>query len=146
MSSKKEECLKEIEEVKASHLQLMESIDLAISGIDTDYFEPLDKHECKFGKWFYNNELAKVILGLQAYERLEQIHAQWHQIYAKIFHLLFPKKNGILKKLLKSKPQPQDIDRAKAYYDDLKELTNNLIHDLEIAKKRAQALNDSKFH
>ena len=144
MPTRKEQCIEQLESVKSSHLKLMESIDFVISGVDTHYYEPLSKYECTFGKWFYNSDLAKIILGPQIYERLEHIHAQWHQIYAKIYNLLFPKK-GFLGKLLQPKPTPQDIDKAKAYYDDMKQLTNELVHELEIAQKRAQALSESKF-
>ena len=144
MPTRKEQCIEQIESVKASHLKLMDSIDLALGGVDTHYYEPLSKYECTFGKWFYSSDLAKIILGPQIYDRLEQTHAQWHQIYAKVYNLLFPKK-GVIGKLFQSKPKPQDIDRARAYYDDLKELTNHLVHDLEVAQKRAQALSESKF-
>jgi len=52
----------------------------------------------------------------------------------------------VLKKLFVGKPKPQDIDKAKAYYDDLKQLTNDLVHNLEVAQKRARALSESKFN
>ena len=144
MSTKKEQCVKQLEEVKAAHLKLMESIDMALSGLTINYYEPLSKYECTFGKWFYNSDLTKIVLGPQIYERLEQIHEQWHHIYAKIYHLLFPKK-GLLGKLFLQKPKLHDIDKAKAYYHDLLQLTDELVYQLKIAQKRAQALNESKF-
>lgn len=144
MPTRKEQCIEQIENVKAAHLKLMNSIDLAINGLDTQYYEPLSKYECQFGKWFYGSDLAKLILGPQIYDRLEETHAQWHQIYAKIYTLLFPKK-GVIGKLFQSKPKAQDIDRAKAYYDDLQQLTDKLVRELEVAQKRAQALSESKF-
>jgi len=144
MPTKKEECIEQLERVKAAHLKLMNSIDMAIGGVDTHYYEPLSKYECTFGKWFYSSDLAKIILGPQIYEKLEQTHAQWHQIYAKVYNLLFPKK-GLLGKIFQGKPKPQDIDKAKAYYDDLQQLTNELVHKLEVAQKRAQALSETKF-
>ena len=144
MPTRKEQCIEQIEHVKKSHLTLMNSIDFALNGVDTNYYEPLSKYECKFGQWFYSSDLAKVILGPQIYERLEYTHAQWHQIYAKVYNLLFPKK-GMIGKLFQGKPKLQDIDRAKAYYDDLKQLTEKLVHDLETAQKRALALSESKF-
>ncbi len=145
MPTRKEQCIEQIKKVKAAHLNLMNSIDFILNGVDTKYHEPLNKYECEFGKWFYTSDLAKIILGPQIYEKLEHTHTQWHQIYAKIYNLLFPKKRGVIGKLFQAKPKPQDIDKAKAYYDDLKKLTNELVHELEIAQKRAQALSDSKF-
>jgi len=144
--TKKEQCIKQIEEVKNAHLKLMQSIDYALNGVETSYEKPLSKYECRFGQWFYSSDLAKIILGPQIHERLEYTHAQWHQTYAKVYNLLFPKKKGVLKKLFVGKPKPQDIDKAKAYYDDLKQLTNDLVHNLEVAQKRARALSESKFN
>lgn len=146
MPSKKEQCIEQIESVKAAHLKQMSSIDLVLNGVETQHYAPLSKYECRFGRWFYGSDLAKLILGPQIYDRLEKTHAQWHQTYAKIYNLLFPKKGGLGKFFQSSKPKEQDIDKAKAYYDDLQQLTNKLIHELEVAQKRAQALSESKFN
>lgn len=145
MPTKKEQFLEQIKSVKAAHKKLMESIHLTLNGITTDYYKPVSKYECKFGKWLYDGDLQKIILGPQIYERLENTHALWHQTYAKIYNLLFPEKKGI-GKFFGGKPKSQDLDKAKAYYDDLQQLTDKLMRELEVAQKRVQALSESKFN
>ena len=144
MPTRKERCIEQIQQVKESHFKLMSEIDYALHGVEIEYRKPLGKRECQFGKWFYSSDLAKIILGPQMYEKLEQTHAQWHEIYAKVHLTIFPK-NGIFGKLMQPKPSLEEVDKAKAYFDDLKKLTEEFAAALEVAQKRAQALSDTKF-
>ena len=123
----------------------MKNIELALNGIETKYYKPLSKYECAFGQWLYSDEKVKMLMGVQLYEKIESYHAQWHNIYAKVYRILVPKEEGLLGKLFKHKPSPLEIDKAKAYYDDLGQITETILHHLESAERRIQALPESKF-
>ena len=145
MGTKKEAFLADFQKAKDAHKKVMQSIELALNGIESKHYEPLSKFDCTFGRWLYSDEKIKTIIGVQLYEKIESFHAQWHTIYSKIYPVIAPKEEGFLGKLFKHKPSPLEIDKAKVYYDDLKEVTATILHLLETAERRIQALAESKF-
>ncbi len=109
--------------------------------------ETIDKKDnfCTFNTWALNNPALEKLLGVQMYKKLITTHTQWHTYYKKILQILFEENTSTFRKLFSSKPSAQAIDRAKAYFDDLQQATNELEHIVVVCERRLNALNESKF-
>jgi hypothetical protein len=145
--SSKENYISNIEKARDTHLTQMAKLDLIVSGSSIKDPIPLEKTQCPFGQWLYGEKNLKEILGAQMYEKIEKTHELWHTQYAKIYDIFFKEQNsGFLSKIFKHKPTQMELDKAKAYYGDLKEITDELLSLLLSCERRIRALNDSKFH
>jgi hypothetical protein len=142
-----------IENMKTAHETQMYDLELLLSGKDIESITPLSKTECDFGKLLYANEsVLRQIIGSLFYEKLDTLHEKWHEEYQKIFDIYkeyFEHKSshkGLFSKLLGAKKVDEmNIDKAKLYYSDLKQTTNELLHTIDISKRRIVALADTKF-
>jgi hypothetical protein len=148
--SKKEDFLQNITKSKEAHKKAMSKLDMVLNQTlpaKEQEATPISKNECDFGKWFYDTHNIKEYLGLQLYEKIELLHSSWHKQYAQIYNILFANtKKGLLGKIFKQKPDQLEIDKAKAYYDDLKKITQELLNSMDTATRRINALSDSKFN
>ncbi len=145
----KQETIDAIENARKAHIKQMDNIKALIEGKEVNTLTPVSKMKCQFGQWLYgDNEKVENILGAQFYENLDVIHETWHIQYAKI-HAIFvtQKKAGLFSKLFAtSKVDALEFERAKVYYKDLEETTENLLRLLDASQRRVQALGESKFH
>jgi magnesium-transporting ATPase (P-type) len=149
----KTQCLENLQQAENSHKQAMHNLDIflrsyALNPVTFESKTPLNKTECLFGQWFYTQKEIKSHLGVQLYEKIDALHTNWHQQYAKIYEIFFQdnKKKSFLGKLFhKNNISESELDRAKAYYDDLQTITNSLLNQLQVAKRRITAMSDSKF-
>ncbi len=143
---KKEDCLNSLENLIKLQKNQMKNIYLVIHINKKNIpLTSTNHNECQTGKWL-NSSHAKEVLGPQTFEKLEQKHKEWHKIYQKIYDILFSNKKGLLSKMFsKSKLSPMDEDRVKAYYDELESISKEFIQILESAKKRVNAMSESKF-
>jgi len=141
--------LEAIENAKTLHLQQMHKIENLIKGKEVEDPTPIAKTECLFGKFLYDdqNELYQM-LGEQFFHKLDILHEQWHKQYFKIYNIYFNKSGGgFISKLFGSKKiDPLDADKAKLYFVELREITDELIHAIDVSKRRLTALSASKFH
>jgi len=142
----KEIVLKNINAARESHLAQMTKLDLLINGSKVENPTPVSKDKCVFGKWFYSGDHLKEYFGLQLYEKIDLLHTSWHAQYAKIYEIFYEKKGGLMSKIFSSKPSQMDIDKANAYYDELKHITDDLLNTLKTCERRINALSDEKFH
>lgn len=141
--------LEAIEAARKSHETQMAKIESAINGESVDNPTEVAKTLCKFGRWLYSDENhMEEILGELFYEKLEKIHAQWHQEYSRIYEIFFKeKKGGFFSGLLGShKVEEFEIDKAKLYYTELKVTTKELLHVLGSCERRVSAMSEAKFH
>jgi hypothetical protein len=146
---RKEEVLQALETAEDLHLQQMKKIVSAISGEHISNPTALGKMECECGQWFYANEaLMKKILSPQLFQRLDDAHERWHTEYENIYDIFFrdnQKSGGILSRLIKRKVPLQAYDKAKYYYKELQLATDDLLLVSLSAKRRVQALPQTKF-
>ncbi len=141
----KEQCLKNIQKIQNFYKEEMLKLDLLLNGADLKNHKTHNKTECPFGKWFYAHAHLHEFLGPQLYQKLETLHNTWHEYNHKIMAIYAPQKKGFLTKLLQSKPDELQRDKAKAYYDDLLKVTEEFYKALELANRRLNALPASKF-
>lgn len=147
----KQSALESIEKATESHIYQMDKIRTLITGKDIENPTAVSQTQCAFGQWLYGDENhVKEILGVQFYDNLETLHSSWHIQYFKIYNIFFKKEEvhkGLFSKLLGStnKVSEMEIDKAKLYYAELKEVTDKLLKALGASKRRIMALSDSKF-
>lgn len=146
----KTEMLDAIEHAKKTHLEQMYKIKKVMKGQEIENPTALSKKECECGVWFYTNEkIMKDILGAQLFERLDKHHEEWHKNYLHIYEIFFKedtKKKGLISKIFgKDKIDSLTMDKAKLYFSELQNATDELLNASESAMRRVSALKDSKF-
>jgi hypothetical protein len=137
--------LHDFEEIKKQHEQQVLKIEFLLN--NNRAHEEIEKEDnfCSFNVWALDNPTLEKLLGVQIYQKLTTAHTQWHIYYKKILQILFEEKTGMLRKLFSSKPSPQAIDKAKAYFDDLQQATKELNHAIAVCERRLNALSEAKF-
>ncbi len=141
--------LQAIQNARKIHEEQMTKIEDAIAGnFVEDPTKPI-KTECTFGMWLYDENLhVKEILGAQFFNTIETNHTKWHNEYLEVFNILFKnqKKQGFLSKMMKTKAiDPMELDRAKAYYADLKITSAELLKIVDASQRRMDAMSEAKF-
>jgi hypothetical protein len=147
---KKEEVVQQIQSaIKAHETQLQISRFMAYGMEIKDGSEAaLDGHACQFGQWFYKNmRWLERFFGDTTIQEIEKLHALWHNENQKIYDLYYKKnKKGLLGKLFGSSGiEDGDLDRAKAYYADLKKISDELIKRMKTLLVRAQSRSESDY-
>ncbi|MEA1918741.1 MAG: hypothetical protein U9N52_02785 [Campylobacterota bacterium] len=143
----KESILESIENIKQTHRLNLKYIDFCIKGLPLKE-RPIALHhtECSVHQWINGEEVA-LIKGLQddILREITLLHEQWHEEYAKIYAIHYPegKKKGLLGKLFKKKKEltPMELEKAKAYYNDLQNTSALLIKKLDSLIRRVNANN-----
>ena len=144
----KQQTLDAIQTAKKYHEVQMEKINALVSGKSVVDPTAVSKRECELGKWIYDDEEhLRDILGAQFYENIERLHGKWHEQYYKIYEIFFIKpKQGLLSKLFKQDEISQlERDKAKLYYAELKQNTEELLKIITSSQRRVNALSESKF-
>lgn len=144
----KEQTLAAIEKATQSHTEQLQKIENVLSGKNIKDPTALSKTKCAFGMWLYDdNSKLKEIMGVQFYEKIDHLHEAWHLHYAKIYAIYFEEQSeGFLSKLFGKKVSSLQKDKAKLYFTELREITEQLLKALDVAKRRVQALSESKFN
>ena len=145
----KQQMLDAMDHAKKNHMSQMTKIESVIAGKEIANPTALGKMDCDCGIWFYSNKnMMKEILGAQLFEKLDLLHEKWHRDYVNIYNIYFKEENkSFLSKLIGScKIDEMTKDKAKLYYSELKQDTDEILKVTEIAKRRVYAISDSKFH
>jgi hypothetical protein len=145
----KNETLEAIKKAREAHELQMEKIAAAMEGKTISNPTAVQKTECAFGKWLYDEEnRMKLIIGSQFFAALDLEHEKWHTEYKKIHSILFneKQKKGLFSRMLgKSNIEPLEMDKVKLYYKDLQDTTERLLKALGSAERRVNALSETKF-
>lgn len=144
----KQKTLETLEKARLSHLTQMNKIDSVLHNIKIARPTAVAQTECACGQWLYSTDIhIASLVGEQFYHKLESLHSQWHKQYFKIYQICFTdEKKGFFSKLLGSEDiDPMSIDKAKLYYAELQEITDELLKVLAMSKRRLEALNEAKF-
>ncbi len=146
----KNEALKEMENAIEAHEEQLKTSRLMAYGMQVDEESAaLDERKCSFGRWLYRNmEWLKRFFGATTIEEIEKLHALWHSENRKIYEIYTRKKGGGLfgKLLGKSKRfEEGDLDRAKAYYAELKNITEELRKRMKLLLIRARSRPESDY-
>jgi hypothetical protein len=86
----KKEIISQLRSAKSAHIQWRAFAQALVSGIPVEKDHvPVIHTSCKFGKWYYGP--GQQLSSLSSYAAIETPHEMLHQVYMKIFKLLFGK-------------------------------------------------------
>lgn len=146
----KEKTLEAIQNARDAHKSQMDKIKSLLAGEKVKDPTAVEKTQCAFGKWLYDeeNNLPR-LLGSLFYTKVEVHHAKWHTEYIRLFQIFFKdeeKKKGFFAKFLgEPKINDMDIDKAKLYYSELEVTTGELLKMLDSCERKVNAMNEEKF-
>ncbi len=149
----KEIVLNHLRTAKAAHIRWVQKAKLLINGLDVDEDAiPVDSTECKFGKWFYSDGQVLNALSnnpLECMSKIESLHFQLHDIYLQIFNIYFNKpKSGFFTMLFGTKKttlNQGEIRGAKAYYEELEQISKELLDEINRLERRLIAVSEDKI-
>jgi hypothetical protein len=86
----KKEIISHLRSAKSAHIQWRSYAQALVAGIPVEQDHvPVVHTSCKFGKWYYGP--GQQLSSLSSYNAIDAPHEMLHQIYMKIFKLLFGK-------------------------------------------------------
>jgi len=84
----KKEILQQLRMAKSAHIQWRSYAQALIAGIEIEHNHvPVIHTDCRFGKWYYGP--GQSLSSLSSFKAIDAPHEMLHQIYIKIFQLLF---------------------------------------------------------
>lgn len=146
----KNEILDHLRNAKKAHLKWLQRAKALISNIPVEKDAiPLDYTECMFGQWFYSDgqEIA-MMPGMDCIGQIGTKHQELHDEYMKIFQIYFGETNkSFFSKLfnLRKKVSEAEQDTARQYYENLKNISDELLKHIEKLERRISALPPSAF-
>ncbi|MCP5306329.1 MAG: CZB domain-containing protein [Chromatiaceae bacterium] len=110
----KKEALLQLRQAKSAHIQWRSYAQALIVGIPVEQAHvPVIHTDCKFGRWYHGP--GQALASLSAYSAIDTPHEMLHQIYMKIFKLLFGSDDrGVLQKMFKSTAKVKKEHQAEA--------------------------------
>ena len=149
----KEHVLGHLRAAKAAHIKWVQKAKLLVSGLDVDEDAiPVDSTECKFGKWFYSDGQILNALSnnpIECMSTIEMLHFHLHDKYLQIFNIYFNKpKVGFFAKIFGTKKKAiseLEVKLAHEYYDEMEQISRNLLDEINRLERRLIAVPDEKI-
>ncbi len=145
----KNEILIKLKDAKIAHKQWVEKAELLVSGYDMKIDAiPVNERECAFGVWFYEDckELKNcVMIPADTISKIEFIHTQLHETYAKIYKIFYATyETSLLTKLLGRKRDidPDKLKQAQPYIKELEGFSEHLLQELTQIEEMLHSLSD----
>lgn len=146
----KDSIIEHLRAAKLAHLKWVQRARSLISNIPIkEESIPLDYTECAFGKWFYSDaqELA-LMPGMDCIKLIEDKHTELHNVYFKIFQIYFSDTNrSFFSKMLKLRKKVSEAEQeiAQQYYENLEDISKELLSYIERLERRVSALSEDFF-
>lgn len=147
--NQKAKIVQELRAAKQGHVRWVRYASALIEGLEVlkDYV-PVLGTECKFGQWYYGP--GQALKSLPTYGKIEQPHLELHEVYLKIFKLLFDDSDkgsqGIFSRLLgKKKNKDSNTEEARRLFQKLEALSKVILAHLDTLEAEVIALNDDEL-
>jgi len=146
----KSETVEHLHSAKKAHVKWVQRAKALIEGlpIEKDAI-PVDCTECKFGQWFYGEgQNLNAIPGMDCLHEIETLHFSLHDMYMKIFKVYFGEMNrSFFSKLFNMKKKVSDSDKeiAREYYNQLLDISNQLLEVIDKLERRLHAMTAEAF-
>ena len=146
----KSETVEHLHSAKKAHVKWVQRAKALIEGlpIEKDAI-PVDCTECKFGQWFYGDgQNLNAIPGMDCLHEIETLHFNLHDMYMKIFKVYFGEMNrSFFSKLfnMKKKVSESDKEIAREYYNQLLDISNQLLEVIGKLERRLHAMTAEAF-
>ena len=147
--NQKAKIVQELRAAKQGHVRWVRYASALIEGLEVlkDYV-PVLGTECKFGQWYYGP--GQALKSLPTYGKIEKPHLELHEVYLRIFKLLFDDSDkggqGIFSRLLgKKKNKDSNSAEARLLFQDLEALSKVILGHLEALEAEVIALDDEEL-
>jgi hypothetical protein len=146
----KAETVEQLHNAKKAHVKWVQRAKALIEGLPVEKESiPVDCTDCKFGQWFYGEgQNLNAIPGMDCLHEIETLHFNLHDIYMKIFKLYFGEMNrSFFSKLfnMKNKISDSDKEKAKEYYEQLLDVSHQLLAVIDRLERRLHAMSATAF-
>ena len=146
----KADTVEQLHQAKKAHVKWVQRAKALIEGLPIEKEAiPVDCTECKFGQWFYGEgQNLKAMPGMDCLHEIETLHFNLHDIYMKIFKVYFGDMNrSFFSKLFKVNKTVSESEKqvARDYYDQLLEISHQLIGEIDRLERRLHAMTSDTF-
>ena len=135
-----------IEEAEQYHEKELQKVAHFLTHKESSELSLPNKKSCEFQKWLdrYAEVIAEV-LGEDSYKNIEIMHTFWHTEYKKLYETLYDtQKNRFFTILFGNRRTLDDreLKQAQHHYEELKEITNNLLKALNTLKTKVENMKE----
>lgn len=148
----KEEILGQLKIGKAVHIGWLQKAKHIIDNFTINENSiPVTSTECKFGLWFYTDGQRLNSLrnnSPQSMKNVENLHYALHETYQDIYDIYYGgKSTGFFStKFGKRKVKDEDIILAQSYYEKMKKITDELIHEFTRIERRITVISNEEIN
>lgn len=143
----KKEILIQLRRAKSAHIQWRSYAQALVAGIPVEKDHvPIIHTDCKFGQWFYGP--GQQLASLSFFNAIDVPHEMLHQIYMRIFKLLFGEDNrSTFSKLFgsKSRLKQEQQDEAEALLQKLLSVSGTLMEAINQLENEVKDLSDDEL-
>lgn len=143
----KKEVLSQLRLAKSAHIQWRSYAQALVAGIPVEQDHvPVVHTNCKFGKWYYGP--GQQLASLGSFSAIDTPHEMLHQIYMKIFKLLFGEDDrSTFKKLFgsKSKTKQQNSEKAEALMQKLIAVSGTLLEAINLLEREIMEMPEEEL-
>ncbi len=137
----------QIHTAKRAHISWLSHAQALVSGLPLEKESiPIFATDCQFGQWYYRE--GQMLSSIDEFKAIEQPHKDLHQVYMKIFKLLFTEhKISLLQKILglASKAKQSDIAMANRLLSQLEHISENMLKHLEALETTINNMNENQW-
>lgn len=143
----KKEALSQLRAAKSAHIQWRAYAQALVTGIPVEQDHvPVIHTNCKFGKWYYGP--GQQLSSLSTYGAIDTPHEMLHQIYMKIFKLLFGEDDrSTFSKIFgsKSKVKQEQQVEAEALMQKLLSVSGTLLEAINLLESEIKDLSEEEL-
>lgn len=143
----KKDVLGQLRLAKSANIQWRSYAQALVAGIPVEKDHvPVIHTNCKFGKWYYGS--GQQLASLSSYGAIDAPHEMLHQIYLKIFVILFDEDNrSTLQKVFGSaaKIKEQHQKEADALMQRLLSVSGTLLEAIEVLEKEIISMSEEEL-
>ena len=137
-----------LREARRAHLRWVSRARGLINGLGLDKESvPLMPTDCVFGDWYYGD--GQALSTLPSFGQIEQPHNELHDLYMRIFKLLFTEEHhSFFEKLFGASHEQEDREKlteAKHLLVNLDAVSQKIVHLIEDLEGQVLGLTDEKF-
>jgi hypothetical protein len=141
------EILTQLRQAKSAHIQWRAYAQALVAGIPVEKDHvPVIHTNCAFGKWYYGR--GQQLSSLSAYRAIETPHEMLHQIYMKIFNLLFGSGESTFFKRVfgsKGKLNAKDKEQAEELMRNLLSVSETLLEAVSLLEGEVKELPEEEL-
>ena len=146
----KSDVLLQLRNAKKAHIKWVQRAHVLVEGltIDKDAI-PMQSTDCVFGEWFYGEgQQIALMPGMDCFKEIEKRHNELHEVYLDIYKIYFDESDkSFFAKVfnMKKRISQKEHDNALEFYARLKQVSEELLVQIEKLERRINAMSEELF-